>query len=159
MAAKETVFNALYNLLLTASYPFTIVNSGSGRLMAHWDQLGSGAQPALYLQQGAMKFEQNPAPSGSAGLTRKVYLAKAWFFFRREGTVLPATQYNEILDAVEAVLVPGKPVSNQTLASQNNGVPLVTNVKITDANWDEGTLDPQGGQVVVMVGLEILTFN
>jgi hypothetical protein len=164
---RETVFQALYDLLLTANYPFTLVNLPTlspyelglnGRLMQQWDQAGSGAQPAMYLQEGMQKAEQN-TPQGNLGLNRWTYNAKVWFFFRRDTqSVLPATVYNEILDAVDAVITP-IPGKRQTLAAQNGGVPLVVNVRVTEAAWDEGTLDPQGGQCIVYVGLEVLTSN
>ena len=158
-AKRETVFAALYQLLLTGDYPFDIVNEDDGRLMRQWDQFPSVNQPALYLQEGSQKAEQN-TPGGALGLNRWLYNAKAWFFFRRQGDVLPATMYNNILDAVDALIVPVNfPGQKQTLAAQNGGVPLVTNVRVTEAMWDEGTLDPTAGQVIVMVGLEILTSN
>jgi hypothetical protein len=160
---REQVFNALYELLQTADYPFEVVNA-DGRVMQQWETFGSVNQPALYLQQGMQKAEQN-TPGGSLGLNRWTYNAKAWLFFRRAtvtdtdsppNTLIPATVYNEIVDAIDAVVTPviGQ---KQTLAAQNNGVPLVTNVRITEAAWDEGTLDAIAGQCVVMVGLEILT--
>ena len=158
-APREQVFAALYQLLLTGDYPFEIVNEGQGRLMRQWDQFPSANQPALYLQEGPQKAEQN-TPSGSLALNRWLYNAKAWFLFRRDASVLPATVYNQILDVVEAVINPPNLArSPQTLAAQNGGKPLVTNVRVTEAMWDEGTLDPVVGQVIVMVGLEILTSN
>jgi hypothetical protein len=153
---RETVFAALYRLLLTADYPFDIVNT-NGRLMQSWEQLPSSNQPALYVQEGEQKAEQNTA-GGSLGLNRWTYNAKVWIYFRRDLSVLPATLYNQILDAIDSVLVP-LPGRKQTLAAQNNGVPLVTNVRMTDALWDEGFLDPTGGQAIVMVNLAILTSN
>jgi hypothetical protein len=158
-APREQVFAALYQLLLTGDYPFEIVNEGQGRLMRQWDQFPSANQPALYLQEGPQKAEQN-TPGGALGLNRWLYTAKAWFLFRRDAAVLPATVYNQILDAVDAVIVPPAfPGQKQTLAAQNGGKPLVTNVRLTEAMWDEGTLDPVVGQVIVMVGFEILTSN
>lgn len=163
MINLEATFAALYQLLLTADLPFDPVNT-DGRVMQQWETFGSVNQPALYLQQGTMKVEQN-TPNGGLGLNRWTLNAKVWLLFRRStitdndsppNTLIPATVYNEIVQAINSVVTPvvGQ---KQTLAAQNDGVPLVTNVRITEAAWDEGTLDQNAGQCVVMVGLEILT--
>ena len=158
----EASYAALYALILTANLPFEPVNT-NGRVMQQWETFGSVNQPAVYLQQGLMKVEQN-TPNGALGLNRWTLNAKAWFFFRRNtitddnsppDTLIPATVYNQIVQAINSVITPA-PGQKQTLAAQNNGTPLVTNVRITEAAWDEGTLDQNAGQVVVMVGLEML---
>lgn len=155
--SRETVFAALNSLLLSASYPFTLLNTDS-RVMKPWEMVTSAIQPALYLQEGPQKAEQNTA---GLGLNRWTWTAKCWVYFRRETiTEIPATIINQVIDAIDqAILPPDLPGRQQTLAAQNGGKPLVTNVRITEVMFDEGFLDPKSGQVIVMVGLEILTSN
>jgi hypothetical protein len=156
VVSREQVFTALYALLLTADYPFEIQNT-NGRYMQAWDvPQPSAIQPALYLQEGSQRYAR---PNGDGGLVEKTYEAKVWIYFRRDGSAIPATIYNEVLDAVEQVIIPQGPKVPQTLAAQNNGVRLVTNVRMVSAMWDEGFLDPLGGQAIILVNLEVLTSN
>jgi hypothetical protein len=161
--SREVVFAALNTLLLaanwTAVFPNGLQNTDS-RVMKPWEMVDSAIQPALYLQEGPQKVEQN-TPGGAFGLNRWTWTAKVWVYFRRDAiNAIPATIVNQVVDTIDqAILPPGLPGRQQTLASQNSGKALVTNVRITEVMFDEGMLDPKSGQVVVMIGLEILTSN
>jgi len=125
-----------------------------GRYFKAWDQDSSSAQPALYLQESVQKADQDAA----IALNRWNWEVKAWIYFRRDESVPPATSINQCIDAIENVInPPGLPGQKQTLASQNYGKPLVTNVRIVEVIFDENPSDQKGGQVIVMVRMEILT--
>lgn len=153
--SREKVFAALYTLLQSANYPFEIVNT-DGRVMKAWDQVSSAQQPALYLQQGPQKADQGAGGDSHVALNVWHYTANVWIYFRRDSSMTPATYINQITDAIDAVIQPSIG-QRQTLAAQNNNVPLVQNIRITDVMFDDGTLDPQGGQCIVKVGLDIIT--
>jgi hypothetical protein len=157
--SRESVFAALNALLLSANYPFALENNDS-RVMKPWEMVTSAVQPAMYLQEGPQKAEQNSA-GGGLGLNRWTWTAKCWVYFRRETlNRIPATMINQVIDAIDqAISAPNLPGRQQTLAAQNGGKPLVTNIRITEVLFDEGFLDPKSGQIIVMVGLEILTSN
>lgn len=83
---RETVFAALYQLLLSAPLPFQIFNT-DGRSMRGWEQLDGYQQPCLFVQEGMMKAEvPSNSPSGY-NLNRWTYTASVWVYFRRGGTV------------------------------------------------------------------------
>src|ERR1700677_3188456 len=127
-ASREQVFAALNTLLLAAKFPFPegLQNTDS-RVMKPWEMVTSGSQPALYLQEGPQKAEQNTA-GGGMGLNRWTWAAKAWVYFRRDDyQAIPATIINQVVYAIDQTISPpGLPGRQQTLAAQNGGKPLVT---------------------------------
>lgn len=157
-APRETVFAALYSLLLSANWAGVFSTEGgiqnsNGRDFRSWQQLEGIQQPAMYLQEMPQKADQSQA----FGLNKWTYQAACWVYFRRDNSVT-ATRINNAIDAVDLAILPTLPRGmKQTLAQQNGGTPLVTNVRITEVMFDEGFSDPQGGQVIVRIGLEILT--
>lgn len=165
---RDTIFEALYQLLLTADFPITITNT-DGRNMRGWQQLDGYQMPCMFLQEGRQTMEQNTA-NGAWGLERQIWQAACWVYFHRTGPyyptagspaepVLTITVINQVIDAINNVIL--NPCAGagrqQTLAAQNAGVPLVVNVRVTEAAFDEGFGDPQAGQVIIRVGIEVLT--
>jgi len=152
---REVVWQALYTLLLTANYPFQIQNVGQGRDVRAWPDVTSAQQPALFLQQGPETADQGTGGDLRLGLNRWIWKGNVWVYFRRDNQTIPATVLNEIKDAIDNVIMP-QPGFKQTLAAQNNRVPLVTNIRITDFMMDDGVLDLVAGQCLLKCGLEIL---
>lgn len=148
-ATRDQVFQALFDLLVAADFPFDLVTQS--RDMEHWDNVVSARQPALFLQQGPQEADQQQAMA----LNHWLLQCTCWIYYRRSQTT-PAsynvTVIDEVQDAIDNIISP-LPGFRQTLGN------LVTNVRVKTFGDQEAVLDQLGGQCLVWAEIEILTFD
>ena len=138
---REAIYSALFTKLSSIALLKT-----SSRILMHWDDVAPNQQPALYMAQ-----DDQTATQVTGFPTKYTLGAKIWIYCHRDTNgVIPATQVNNILDAIDLVL---KPVPNPTYKETLGG--LVEHCWI-DGNivTDEGTL---GNQTVALIPIRILT--
>ena len=144
--SRDSILQALFNLLLTANYPFTLNTPACSRKMIHWDNVPSGSQPILLLQQGPQEANQ---PDPVIKLNRWIMHATAWVYFRNEQDKVTSTTICQVQDAIDNVITP-VPGKRQSLGG------LVTQTWIKSFGDQEGVLDQLGGQALVWCEIEIL---
>jgi hypothetical protein len=135
MINREAAYGALFNLILELDGIPTC-----SRILAHWDDVSPSQQPAIFLAQDTQLATQTKGmPS--------IYLlgAKLWIYAHRDtNEVVPSSQINNILDAIDGVLMPSpSPDYKQTLGG------VVQHCWINGAiETDEGTLGNQSVAIV-----------
>lgn len=136
---REPIYEALFALLSGAA-DFTT----SSRRLRHWSDVGPAEQPALFMVQ---KSETAERKNGLPPKWRALVDVFVYVHAPDEATP-PSTALNPLLDAIEAVLAPGRAGAVQTLGG------LVEHAWIAGKiETDEGVL---GGQSVAIVPVEIL---
>lgn len=137
---REPIYEALFNKLSDIQGIATC-----SRILQHWDDVSPNNQPALYVAQDSQQAEQ------VTGFPTKYVLgAKLWLYTHRDTNgIVPSTQINNILDAVDEALAPVPASGNkQTLGG------LVEHCWIDGAiETDEGLL---GNQAVAIVPVRML---
>lgn len=139
--SREAIYAALFEK--GKSLPGLITTS---RRLKHWNDVPPSEQPALFQAQG------DELPTGNNSLPIIWKFNAEWYLYCHSGNdpeATPATQLNDLLDAVEQALKPD--VSGfQTLGG------LVYNCRISGkVETDEGLLGPQS---VAVIPIEI-TFS
>jgi hypothetical protein len=122
--SREAVAVALYNLVSVASGNIPGLVTSSRRLVALAD-VDSTQMPALYVRQ--LPEHQERTQQGMMGLPPKRVMWFDIFVYTadpQDGSLLPITQLNNILDAVETALLPDAITGRQTLGG------LVTSCRI-----------------------------
>jgi hypothetical protein len=144
MTAREDIFNALFALGsgLTWGSPSTTLAYAARRVKL-WDDLP--AQPAL------CQAEQDEDIAEVTGLPSRTTLSASWLIYHNVGkvpTATPASETNQILDAVQVLFPSGDPDQVQTLGG------LVHHCFISGKVFkDSGDLDGQG---LIIVPIKIL---
>ena len=116
----------------------------SGRVLRHYNELRPADQPALFLSPRTQTATQQ------RGLpTKWVIDVSVYVYVKRAGNdVVPDTQMNTILDAIEAALIPAGGVEVQTLGG------------LCDHCWIEGAIETDegvlGDQAIAIVPIRIL---
>jgi hypothetical protein len=140
---REPIYKALFQLVSSIDGLTT-----SSRILAHWDDVSPNEQPALFMAQDTQQAEQ------VTGFPTKYVLgAKVWIYAHRDtSNEVPSAQINNILDALDEVLMPSpSPTFKQTLGG------LVEHCWISGAvETDEGTL---GNQAVAIVPIQMLVVD
>jgi hypothetical protein len=137
---RETIYSELFYLLSTVTQAVTC-----SRRLRHWADVAGSEQPALFMAQGAESTVRTKGLPPKWELTAHVYL----YARTEDPNDTPATQVNEMLDAVCAALEPPPSGATQTL-----GIDGVSHAWITDIETDEGVL---GEQAYAMITINILT--
>jgi hypothetical protein len=137
---REPIYKALFAKLSAIDGIVT-----ASRILLHWDDVSPNQQPAMFLAQDTQQAEQ------ITGFPTKYLLgAKVWIYAHRDTSEeVPSAQINNILDALDAALMPDpSPTFKQTLGG------LVEHCWISGAiETDEGTL---GNQAVAIVPIQML---
>lgn len=137
---REPIYKALFAKLAAIEGLAT-----ASRILLHWDDVSPNQQPALFLAQDTQQAEQ------VTGFPTKYTLgAKVWIYAHRDSAdEVPSAQINNILDALDAALMPSpSPTYKETLGG------LVEHCWISGAiETDEGTL---GNQAVAIVPISML---
>lgn len=152
---RETIYAALFSLGsgITWTDP-----SGprsfqmTSRRLVSWDDPSAGNQPAFFQRQFREPADQNQA----FGAPRWRMKAQWWIYLQipPDEASVPSQYMNPLLDALDALFV--VPTGNQTLASQNNNRPLVTNAWIDgDVLMDDPVYPDQ--QAVIVVPITMIT--
>jgi len=142
MTSRETIYSALFALiqpLLTASTIKT-----ASRIALNWDKTDPEDQPALYqIELGENVVTGNGVPN--------IYTLNCeWYVYVNptgDPTELHSTPINNILDSLEAVLVPPAGQENQTLGG------LVPRIFVGQREIHEGLL---GSQVIGILPISII---
>jgi hypothetical protein len=140
MISREPIYAALFAKLQAIQGVVTC-----SRILKHWSEVGTAEQPALYLAQKSMTAEVTFGKP-----TRWTLEAEVYIYVRTDRlTEPPATQMNNLIDAVEAALAPDQSTPNvQTLGG------LVSHCWINGKiETDEGTL---GEQAVAVIPINML---
>lgn len=134
---REAIYQALYDRLATVPGLKT-----KGRKLKHWSDVPASQQPALFQAQKNELAQRQQGLGTVWTLTVDVYI-----YTSSPGSALPATQLNNITDAIEAALQPDNPVRNtNTLGG------LVQHCRIEGAiETDEGTLGDQAVAIIPIV--------
>jgi hypothetical protein len=139
MITREAIYKALFERLSTIPG----LNTKSRRLL-HWDDVPAANQPALFVVQAGEVATRKKGVPATWTLRVEVYL---YVQAGNDRDATPATVLNDLLDAVEASLVPEPGVGAQTLGG------LCRDCAISgDIETDEGLF---GGQAVAIVPIEI----
>ena len=107
-ASREAVYQALFDLVKNAA-PFKLTS----RRLKLWTDVNSGQKPALFVAQRPQQYAQ-----GSTATPQKVTLEAEIYIYTNAGTdpnVVPATEINNLVDAVDAALAGSVITGNQTL--------------------------------------------
>lgn len=134
---REAIYQALYDKLATVPGVKT-----KGRKLKHWSDVPTSQQPAIFQAQKG-EFGQRQQGLGTVWtLTVDVYI-----YTSTTGSAFPASQLNDIIDAIESALQPDNPVRNtNTLGG------LVQHCRIEGAiETDEGTLGDQAVAIIPIV--------
>jgi hypothetical protein len=138
--ARESIYSALWALV--SGIPGLVTAS---RRLVHWSDVPPEAQPALFQAQ------KDQAAEPHLGLPTKWRLRAELFLYVNSGadmTLVPATQLNNFVDAIDAALAPPIGQVAQTLGG------LVQYCRISgEVLTDEGVLGPQA---VAIIPIEIL---
>ncbi len=137
---REPIYQALFDRINEIDGISTC-----SRILQHWDDVSPNMQPALFLAQDSQAAEQVTGYP-----TKYVLGAKLWVYTHRDTNgQVPATQINNILDAVDGALAPDPMTLNkQTLGG------LVEHCWISGSiDTDEGLL---GNQDVAIVPISML---
>jgi len=138
---REPIYAALFALV--AAIPGIATAS---RRLSHWTEVAPAAQPALFQVQKAETIERRTGLPPKHTLRLDLYL---YANTANDPAVAPAQILNPLIDAIEALLLPGDPLGlPQTLGG------LVTHAWIDGTTeTDEGVL---GAQAVAIVPVAIL---
>lgn len=143
MINRESAYGALFDLLSQIDGIPTF-----SRILAHWDDVSPSQQPAIYLAQDTQQATQ------AKGMPMIYVLgAKLWLYAHRDtNDIVPSTQINNILDAIDAILTPNPtPEYKQTLGG------VVEHCWINGAIiTDEGTLGNQS-IAIVPISMQVTT--
>lgn len=143
MIPRETVFAALFYLLQTSTKFVT-----TSRRLKHWADVPAIQQPALFVAQ---RDEDRLVVTNQP---YRIKLSADVYVYTNSGEqqgILPSTQMNDILDAIDAALLQSIGYENQTLGG------LVSYCRISGkTQTDEGAL---GDQSVAIIPIEILLNN
>lgn len=137
---REPIYKALFDRINEINGISTC-----SRILQHWDDVSPNMQPALFLAQDSQGVGQ------VTGFPSKYVLgAKLWIYTHRDTNgEVPATQINNILDAVDAALAPDP----QTLNKQTLG-------GLVEHCWIDGSIDTDegllGNQAVAIVPIRML---
>ena len=99
---REAIYSALFNLVTAAPGLTT-----TSRTLRHWDSVGPGEMPALFLAQGnqtAIAMTHQP--------TRWLLDSIVWIYVSTDGESSPGAALNPIVDVITAALdeaFPGQP--------------------------------------------------
>lgn len=130
---RESIYAALFALLAgTAQYRTT------SRRLLHWNDVGAGAQPALFMAQ------RNEVPRTVRGQPTEWTLnVDVYIYCRTDGGLDPGPIINPLIDAIEGALAPNQIDNVQTLGG------LVHWCRIEGAiETDEGTLGDQSVAII-----------
>lgn len=134
-ATREQIYTALFNKLVAATGVVT-----AARRVQLWDQIADTAKPALFTVENSEEYQYQ-----SENLPHKIVLNVTVLLYTAAGqdiTIIPATQLNNLLDAIDAALAPdiaGANRGKQTLGG------LVSHCRIEGSNpKDDGALDGNG---------------
>ncbi len=138
---REAIYTALFNLVVASASFVT-----ASRRLKLWTDVNASQKPAIFIAQRGESYHQ-----GSEATPQKVTLKADIFIYTNAGkdpNVVPATQINSLVDAVDAALA-GSPVTGQqTLGG------LVSHCWIEgDIVIDPGDMDGDG---VAMIPIRIL---
>lgn len=140
---REPIYAALFTLIQKMKIEGMATPSFSRRYQ-HWDQVDVMAAPAIFQQQYEEEAQQQ-----EMGLTKWQNTVNLWIYFdASNNNAIPDQTYNNIMDAVEAVLTPPPPQRKQTLGG------LVTHVWIDGkVPYSDGALD---NKAVFLVQIKVL---
>jgi len=134
------VFAAIFTKL--QSIPGLVTVS---RRLKHWSDVSPSEQPALFLAAGAQHPTQNQS---GLPVTWRISANLYLYAYSTDPSVSPSTTLNNLLDAIEAALVPAMAGQKQTLGG------LCQHCWISGpVETDEGVL---GDQAMAIIPLEIL---
>lgn len=134
---REAIYQALFDKL--AAVPGLKTKS---RKLRHWTDVPAAEQPALFQAQGSQS-----AVTTSGTATRWTLNADIYVYVKTMGAASPATQLNNMLDAIETALAPDNPIKNtNTLGG------LVVHCRIDGTvETDEGNLGDQAVAIIPVV--------
>lgn len=146
--SREAVMTALFDLLRTAS---GVQWKTASRRLRHWSDVPPQDRPALFLSENGGERIAHQSETFTSREMQVAIIVYTWAQKDNEGLV-PAAQLNDILDAIEAALLPaGRDLAlfgRQTL----NG--LVSHVYISgEVEKDPGDMDEDG---ILIVPLSVL---
>lgn len=135
-ASREAIYSALFDLV-SGSAAFKT----KGRRLKLWTDVNAAAKPALFVAQRGQTYVQ-----GSEATPQKVTLKADIFVYTNVGkdaNVVPATQLNDLVDAVDAALAGSVVTGRQTLGG------LVAHCWIEgEVMIDPGDIDGDGVAVI-----------
>lgn len=135
---REAIYQALFDKLATVPALKT-----KSRKLRHWTDVQGIEQPALFQAQ---RSESAATTNGTA--TRWTLNVDVYVYVKTTGgNFAPATQLNNILDAIETALAPDNPIRNtNTLGG------LVVHCRIDGTvETDEGNLGDQAVAIIPVV--------
>jgi len=135
-ASREAIYQALF-ALLEGCAPFKTTS----RRVKLWTDVNPGEKPALFLAQRNQSYAQ-----GSTATPQAVTLKADIYVYTNVGkdpNTVPATQLNDILDAVDNALKGDAMTGNQTLGGKVHHCWIEGDIMI-----DPGDLDGDGVAVI-----------
>lgn len=105
---REDIYSALFSLLSSAADFVT-----ASRRVQLWSDVPPSSKPALFLYEGDTEYVR-----GSEAVPQKVTLSAQILIYTSNGkdpNVIPATQLNDLMDAIDTVLAPSPVTGLQTL--------------------------------------------
>lgn len=139
---RETVYSTLFSKLQAATAGSIKTSS---RILRHWNDVEPADMPALFQAQKNQHPTQKPALPAVWTLPVELYL----YVSAPDDQTPPATQLNNLLDAIEAVLKPAPGQDYCTLGLDNVHHAWING----EVTTDEGTL---GNLAVAIIPVEIL---
>ena len=133
---REDIFEALFDLVANAAEFKT-----KKRRLKLWTEVNGSQRPALFVAQRGETYIRN-----SEAVPQKVVLKAEIYIYTDAGkdpNVIPATDLNKLVDAVDAALAPSPVTGRQTLGG------LVSHCWIEgDVMTDPGDLDGDGMAII-----------
>lgn len=135
---REAIYQALFDKLATVPGLKT-----KSRKLKHWTDVPASEQPALFQAQ---RSEMAATSSGGTAI-RWTMNVDVYVYVKTSAGTPPATQLNNILDAIETALAPDNPIKNtNTLGG------LVVHCRIDGmVETDEGNLGDQAVAIIPVV--------
>ena len=160
-APRSTVFNALFSLMQTVpatSIPGATVWKTVSQHLILWDQVPAVNQPAMFLHRGPQIADQKHV----FGITRPMWRASIWVYFRTDSFNTSSTYPDQItdrlLDSFEETFQTDPLIRRQTLGTYTNAQGRTADIAYHC--WIDGTTYFDVGvvdsQAVIVIPISIL---
>lgn len=137
---REPIYAALFSLLSGVADFVTV-----SRRLVHWADVPAAAQPAMFVAQ---KSEDHVVLTNTPMRLRLMVNVYIYVNAGNDPNATPATQLNNILDALDAAFKIRSPSENQTLGGLVSYCRIAGNIQT-----DEGVL---GDQAIAIVPVEMM---
>jgi len=150
---RQKVFDTLFAYLGNCPSPTGVPWATRSQSLAQWDNVPASNQPAMFLRRGPQTAKQI-----AFGVTKWVFRATVWVYFRTENVSTPGSYPDQLtdqfLDAFEQLFQIQTQPAPFTLSS-NNLEGLVKNVWIDGMLFSDPGLTDSQAVIVIPLSIEL----